>query len=91
MEYDTHLLPPSQTVVVRAYTDDTDDQILAELQPRFIVMFEPNFYFVRRIEVSLSSGYGCREVSGYFCKKKNSVHLFTVSDADETISRAETR
>jgi DNA excision repair protein ERCC-4 len=57
MDYDMHygLLVPSQTVVVRAYTDDTDDQILAELQPRFIVMFEPNLDFVRRIEVSPSS------------------------------------
>ena len=54
MDYDMHygLLAPSQTIVVRAYTDDTDDQILAELQPRFIVMFEPNLDFVRRIEVS---------------------------------------
>jgi DNA excision repair protein ERCC-4 len=60
MDYDTHygLLAPSQMVVVRAYTDDTDDQILAELQPRFIVMFEPNLDFVRRIEVGLSSGRG---------------------------------
>jgi DNA excision repair protein ERCC-4 len=57
MDYDMDygLLAPSQTVVVRAYTDDTDDQILAELQPRFIVMFEPNLDFVRRIEVSPSS------------------------------------
>lgn len=57
MDYDVHygLLVPSQTVVVRAYTDDTDDQILEELQPRFIVMFEPNLDFVRRIEVSTSS------------------------------------
>ncbi|KAG1760206.1 hypothetical protein EDD22DRAFT_955171 [Suillus occidentalis] len=64
MEYDTHygLLPPSQTVVVRAYTDDTDDQILAELQPRFIIMFEPNLDSVRRIEVYRNSkpGMGVR-------------------------------
>ncbi|OJA12366.1 hypothetical protein AZE42_04345 [Rhizopogon vesiculosus] len=60
MDYDVHygLLVPSQTVVVRAYTDDTDDQILAELQPRFIVMFEPNLDFVRRIEVYRNSNPG---------------------------------
>ncbi|KAG2342616.1 hypothetical protein BDR05DRAFT_1060084 [Suillus weaverae] len=60
MDYDTHygLLAPSQMVVVRAYTDDTDDQILAELQPRFIVMFEPNLDFVRRIEVYRNSNPG---------------------------------
>jgi DNA excision repair protein ERCC-4 len=56
IDFDTHygLLAPSQMVVVRAYTDDMDDQILAELKPRFIVMFEPNLDFVRRIEVSIS-------------------------------------
>ncbi|KAG2122500.1 hypothetical protein DEU56DRAFT_984069 [Suillus clintonianus] len=60
LDFDTHygLLAPSQTVVVRAYTDDTDDQILAELQPRFIVMFEPNLDFVRRIEVYRNSNPG---------------------------------
>jgi DNA excision repair protein ERCC-4 len=45
------LLVPSQTVIVRAYADDSDDRMLAELQPRFIVMYEPNQDFVRRIEV----------------------------------------
>ncbi|KAG1832860.1 hypothetical protein DFJ58DRAFT_822843 [Suillus subalutaceus] len=52
IDFDTHygLLAPSQMVVVRAYTDDMDDQILAELQSRFIVMFESNLDFVRRIE-----------------------------------------
>ena len=45
------LLAPAQTVVVRAYTDDGDDRLLAELQPRFIVMYEPNQDFIRRIEV----------------------------------------
>lgn len=47
------LLAPEQTVVVRAYTDDGDDLVLAELQPRFIIMFEPNQDFVRRVEVRL--------------------------------------
>jgi DNA excision repair protein ERCC-4 len=45
------LLVPAQTVVVRAYADDGDDRLLAELQPRFIVMYEPNQDFIRRIEV----------------------------------------
>lgn len=47
------LVPPPQTVLVRAYSDDGDDRMLAEIQPRFIVMFEPNQDFVRRIEVCL--------------------------------------
>ncbi|EIN05331.1 hypothetical protein PUNSTDRAFT_54777 [Punctularia strigosozonata HHB-11173 SS5] len=52
------LLPPSQTVIVRAYSDDGDDMMLAEIQPRFIVMFEPNQDFVRRVEVYRSSHPG---------------------------------
>ncbi|RXW19482.1 hypothetical protein EST38_g6377 [Candolleomyces aberdarensis] len=56
------LVVPSQTVVVRAFSDDSDDRILAELQPRFIVMYEPNMEFIRRIEVyrSASPGMGVR-------------------------------
>ncbi|KAG8220668.1 hypothetical protein J3R82DRAFT_2951 [Butyriboletus roseoflavus] len=52
------ILPPRQTVVVRAYSDDTDDQVLAEIQPKFIVMFEPSLEFVRRIEVYRNSNPG---------------------------------
>ncbi|KAI0300476.1 hypothetical protein B0F90DRAFT_1810368 [Multifurca ochricompacta] len=52
------LLAPVQTVVVRAYADDSDDRILAELQPRFIVMYEPSQDFVRRIEVYKASNPG---------------------------------
>lgn len=47
------LLVPAETVVVRAYADDSDDRMLAELQPRFIVMYEPNQDFIRRIEVGI--------------------------------------
>ncbi|KAH9177541.1 hypothetical protein EDB89DRAFT_1933182 [Lactarius sanguifluus] len=56
------LLAPAQTVVVRAYTDDGDDRLLAELRPRFIVMYEPNQDFIRRIEVykALNPGYAVR-------------------------------
>ncbi|KAG6333461.1 hypothetical protein ID866_5631 [Astraeus odoratus] len=63
-DFDTQygLLPPDQTVVVRAYSDDSDDRMLAELQPKFIVMFEPSLEFVRRIEVYRNShpGFGVR-------------------------------
>jgi DNA excision repair protein ERCC-4 len=47
------LLPPQTTVLVRAYSDDSDDRLLAELQPRFIVMYEPSHEFIRRMEVRL--------------------------------------
>lgn len=52
-EFDAHygLPAPEQMVIVRAYSDDSDDQVLSEIQPKFIVMFEPNQDFVRRVEV----------------------------------------
>ncbi|KAJ7458574.1 hypothetical protein FB451DRAFT_1273486 [Mycena latifolia] len=52
------LLAPEQTVLVRPYSDDTDDRMLTEIQPRFIVMYEPNMDFIRRIEVYRSSNPG---------------------------------
>ncbi|KAJ7236893.1 hypothetical protein B0H12DRAFT_1256169 [Mycena haematopus] len=57
-EFDTNygLLAPQQTVLVRPYSDDTDDRMLAELQPRFIVMYEPNMEFIRRIEECFCRG-----------------------------------
>lgn len=56
-DFDEHygLLMPEQSIVVRAYSDDSDDLMLAEVNPRFIVMFEPNLDFVRRLEVSVPS------------------------------------
>ncbi|KAJ7624883.1 hypothetical protein FB45DRAFT_1086972 [Roridomyces roridus] len=59
-EFDTNygLLEPQLTVLVRPYSDDTDDRMLAEIQPRFIVMYEPNMDFIRRIEVYRSSNPG---------------------------------
>ncbi|KAI0691074.1 hypothetical protein BC835DRAFT_1433046 [Cytidiella melzeri] len=52
------LVSPEETVVVRSYSDDSDDQTLSELQPRYIIMFEPNLDFVRRIEVYKKSNPG---------------------------------
>lgn len=56
------LLAPEETILVRVYSDDTDDQVLAEIRPRYIIMYEPNQDFIRRIEVSclqLRKRYDC--------------------------------
>ncbi|KAG8686724.1 hypothetical protein FRC08_012350 [Ceratobasidium sp. 394] len=52
------LLEDEQVVLVRTYGDDGDDQLLAEVRPRYIVMMEPNMDFVRRIEVYRASSPG---------------------------------
>jgi DNA excision repair protein ERCC-4 len=59
-DFDEHygLVSPERLVVVRSYSDDSDDRVLTELQPRFIVMLEPNLDFVRRIEVYRGSNPG---------------------------------
>ena len=46
------LIEPQDMILIRTYSDDSDDTILDEISPRFIVMYEPNSDFVRRIEVS---------------------------------------
>ncbi|KAH7908756.1 hypothetical protein BJ138DRAFT_1103259, partial [Hygrophoropsis aurantiaca] len=49
------LLPPASTLIIRAYADgadaDADDRVLEDVQPRFVVLFEPSLEFVRRVEV----------------------------------------
>ncbi|KAI5115404.1 hypothetical protein M0805_005239 [Coniferiporia weirii] len=55
---DYGLLTPEQTVLFRVYSDDTDDQVLDEIKPRFIIMYEPIQDFIRRIECYRSSNPG---------------------------------
>lgn len=45
------LLEPEEVVIVRPYGGDDDELVLAELRPRFVVMYDPDPAFVRRIEV----------------------------------------
>ena len=54
IDTDYGLLEPEQIITFRAYSDDGDDQLLEDLSPRFIIMYEPNLEFIRRIEVSLA-------------------------------------
>ncbi|KDN53411.1 hypothetical protein K437DRAFT_265777 [Tilletiaria anomala UBC 951] len=56
------LLSMQNLVVVRTYRDDEDDKVLQELKPRFIVMYDTQPAFIRRIEVYRRSnpGFGVR-------------------------------
>lgn len=49
-------------VVVRSYRGDQDDKVLQELRPRFVIMYDPDSAFVRRVEVyrSTNPGVGVR-------------------------------
>ncbi|KAL4883873.1 hypothetical protein BJY04DRAFT_183422 [Aspergillus karnatakaensis] len=52
-------------VMVHPFDGDMDEHILEEVRPRYIIMFEPDPAFIRRVEVYRSSHVG-RNVRVYF-------------------------
>ncbi|KAI8946561.1 DNA repair endonuclease XPF [Xylaria longipes] len=52
-------------VVVHAYDGDQDEHVLEEVRPRYIIMYEPDASFIRRVEVYRSS-HNDRNVRVYF-------------------------
>ncbi|KAI1407763.1 DNA repair protein, partial [Hypoxylon sp. FL1857] len=52
-------------IVVHAYDGDQDEHVLEEVKPRYIIMYEPDAAFIRRIEVYRSS-HNDRNVRVYF-------------------------
>ena len=52
-------------VVVHPYEGDMDDHVLEEVRPRYVIMYEPDAAFIRRVEVYRSS-HDDRNVRVYF-------------------------
>ena len=52
-------------VVIHAYDGDLDEHILEEIKPKYIIMYEPDASFIRRVEVYRSS-HNDRNVKVYF-------------------------
>ncbi|KAL3422310.1 DNA repair protein [Phlyctema vagabunda] len=52
-------------VVIHAYDGDMDEHVLEEVKPRYVIMYEPDAAFVRRVEVYRSS-HNDRNVRVYF-------------------------
>jgi len=65
MEDYYHLYEMRDLVVIHAYDGDMDEHILEEVKPRYIIMYEPDTSFVRRVEVYRSS-HNDRNVRVYF-------------------------
>lgn len=65
MEDFFELYEMSDLVVVHPYDGDMDEHVLEEVRPRYVVMYEPDAAFVRRVEVYRSSHYE-RNVRVYF-------------------------
>ncbi|KAF2722216.1 DNA repair protein [Polychaeton citri CBS 116435] len=52
-------------VLIHPYDGDMDDHLLQEVKPRYVIMYEPDAAFIRRIEVYRSS-HTNRQVRVYF-------------------------
>ncbi|RAL59169.1 hypothetical protein DID88_006725 [Monilinia fructigena] len=65
MEDHYQLYEMKDLVVVHAYDGDMDEHLLEEVKPRYIIMYEPDTSFVRRVEVYRSS-HNDRNVRVYF-------------------------
>lgn len=59
-------------VVVHAYDGDLDEYLLEEVKPRYVIMYEPDAAFIRRVEVYRSS-HNDRNVRVYFMYYSGSV------------------
>jgi DNA excision repair protein ERCC-4 len=65
MEDYYELYDMNDLVMVHPYDGDMDERILEEARPRYIIMYEPDAAFIRRVEVYRSSHTG-RNVRVYF-------------------------
>ncbi|GAA5826719.1 hypothetical protein JCM11251_002868 [Rhodosporidiobolus azoricus] len=66
------LISNEDLVIIRPYLGDEDDRVLEELRPKYVVMFDPNPAFVRRIEAYRAAHAGLA-VRVYFLVYKDSV------------------
>ncbi|KAK7513725.1 hypothetical protein IWZ03DRAFT_315582 [Phyllosticta citriasiana] len=72
MEDNYELYEMKNLLVIHPYDGDMDEHILEEVRPRYIIMYEPDAAFIRRIEVYRSSHIE-RNVRVYFMYYGNSV------------------
>ncbi|GAA6044561.1 hypothetical protein JCM8097_006747, partial [Rhodosporidiobolus ruineniae] len=66
------LISNEDLVIVRPYLGDEDDRVLEELRPKYVVMYDPNPAFVRRIEAYRAAHQGLA-IRVYFLVYKDSV------------------
>ncbi|KAI9337340.1 hypothetical protein BD770DRAFT_422590 [Pilaira anomala] len=65
-------IPNNSLITIQCYEDDSNEQTLQDVQPRVIIMFDPNPAFVRQIEVYRAS-HPTIQVRVYFMLYENSV------------------
>ena len=90
MEEYFELYEMSDLVVVHPYDGDMDEHVLEEVRPRYIIMYEPDSAFIRRVEVYRSS-HDDRNVRVYFMYYGGSVeeqrYLSTVRKEKDAFTR----
>ncbi len=72
MEDYFELYEMNDLLVIHPYDGDMDDHVLEEVRPRYVVMYEPDAAFIRRIEVYRSS-HEDRNIRVYFMCYSGSV------------------
>ena len=72
MEDFYELYDMNHLVIIHTYGGDMDERILEEARPRYIIMYEPDAAFIRRVEVYRSS-HTNRDVRVYFMYYSDSV------------------
>ncbi|KAH6888106.1 hypothetical protein B0T10DRAFT_442252 [Thelonectria olida] len=65
MEDYFQLFEMQDLIVIHAYDGDQDEHVLEEVKPKYIIMYEPDAAFIRRVEVYRSS-HNDRNVRVYF-------------------------
>lgn len=59
------LFEMNELVIVHAYDGDMDEHLLEEVKPKYVIMYEPEPSFIRRVEVYRSS-HNDRDVRSYY-------------------------
>jgi DNA excision repair protein ERCC-4 len=90
MEQYYELYDLQDLLVVHPYDGDMDEHVLEEVRPRYIIMYEPDAAFIRRVEVYRSS-HTDRNVRVYFMYYGGSVeeqrYLSTVRREKDAFTR----
>lgn len=72
MEDYYELYDMNEILIIHPYEGDMDEHVLEEVKPRYVIMYEPDAAFIRRIEVYRSS-HTDRNVKVYFMYYSGSV------------------
>ncbi|OCL02634.1 DNA repair protein [Glonium stellatum] len=65
MEDYYELYDMNELIIIHPYEGDMDEHVLEEVKPRYVIMYEPDAAFIRRIEVYRSS-HTDRNIKVYF-------------------------